>query len=265
MIKAKSVGEKNFLIFICGFCFFLFSCGLESIVYLEPPRSDGHTASLTDPVLSYFSFITANDENSSADGIDGFKYLGTAVYYKIYGDYNKLISERSSIDSLNSSSTTNTAAASLRDRFNFKSFNLLGSRPEVLISKESSIRYVYIRPNDLVGNSGINSDYAADVRVGSSKIDNSTKGASIGFPMRNTSQNNGFDLGATGKGSFGCIKSDSPVESDDDVDGSAVDSGVWYVAAYAFSAGRDGSFQESYSKVLYLGEIKITESDYNNK
>lgn len=267
MTKAKTAGKKLSLIFTCGFCFFLFSCGLESITYLEPPVGDGHTASSVgdNPVLSYFSFRTANSENSSVDGIDGFVYLGTAVYYKIYGDYSTLVSERSKIDGVNSSSTTNNAASALRNTYNFKPFKLSNSSPDVLISKDTSYRYVYIRPNDLIGNNGINREYAADVRVDSSnRIKNSNEGSRLGIPMRNTPQNNGFDFGATGSGSYGCIKSDKPDDSDVDVSGSPTESDVWYVAAYAFSVGRDGSFQESYSRVLDLGDIKIEMSDYKN-
>ena len=266
MMKAKSGGRNLFLILTCGFCFFLFSCGLESIVYLDPPF-DAQTPSResTDPVKHFFSFKTANSKNSSADGIDGFSYLGTAVYYKIYGSYDTLASEKSKIETANSSSTTNTAASSLINTYNFKPLKLQGPTPEVLVPKDTSYKFVYIRLNDVLGSSEINSEYQRDVRVDSDKIENSTQGTRLGLPMRNIPQKNGFDFGATGSGSFGCVESDLPVESDEDVAGSASESGIWYVAAYAFSVGRDGSFNPSYSKVLPLGAIKINAADYINK
>lgn len=265
MTKTKSALKSILFIFICGFCFFLFSCGLESITYLDPPVGDGHTPSLDDSTNAFFSFRTADSENSSADGVNNFIYLGTAVYYKIYGNYDSLLSEQSSIDTINSSSTTNNAASALKNTYKFKPFKLKASSPDVLISKDYSAEFVYIRPNDLIGGSGIDANFPADVRIDSTRMINSTTGTSIGFPMRNTPQTNGFDFGASGGGSFGCVKSDLPVESDEDVKGTAQESGVWYVAAYAFSAGRDGSFQDSFSKVLYLGAIKIKAEDYNNK
>ncbi|MBQ4025563.1 MAG: hypothetical protein II611_09265, partial [Treponema sp.] len=57
-----------------------------------------------------------------------------------------------------------------------------------------------------------------------------------------------------------------PKSSDEDVNysGYSSESGVWYVDMYAVSVGRDVSYATSYSKVLFLGSVKILESDYKN-
>lgn len=269
MMKAKSGGRNLFLILTCGFCFFLFSCGLESIVYLKEPSSD-HEATIGDDYLgAYFSFITNDGYNSSINGINDFVYLGTDVYYKIFGDSTKLYKECAEINGKKDSSTSTNAASFLINK-GFKTLKFDVVSPglcsmEGRILGGSSDKYVYIRPNDLIGNIGINSEYQRDVRIHSTEIKNSTQGTQIGLPMRNTSQENSFDFGATGSGSFGCKKSDLPVESDGDVEGSATESGIWYVAAYAVSVGRDNNWQLSYSNVCYLGAIKINAADYINK
>ncbi|MBQ5450514.1 MAG: hypothetical protein IIT57_10795, partial [Treponema sp.] len=79
------------------------------------------------------------------------------------------------------------------------------------------------------------------------------------MPRRYINSNYGFNFGQDDNNPL-------PKNGDADVNysGSASESGSWYVDMYAVSVGRDTSYSTSYSKVLFLGSVKIQESDYSD-
>ncbi|MBQ2481529.1 MAG: hypothetical protein II516_09795, partial [Treponema sp.] len=79
------------------------------------------------------------------------------------------------------------------------------------------------------------------------------------MPRRYINSNYGFNFGQDDNNPL-------PKNGDADVNysSSSSDSGTWYVDMYAVSVGRDTSYSTSYSKVLFLGSVKIQESDYSD-
>ena len=79
---------RKILFYSCLFVFPLFSCGLDTFYYLNHPIRTRFIDAATsagdslDPNLQYFAFKTVDTA--------GDVYQGTAVYYKIYNDPQKL-------------------------------------------------------------------------------------------------------------------------------------------------------------------------------
>lgn len=250
------------------FSMLLCTCGLDTFYYLDPPVTDGHTAYYTasDPLTLYFSFIT-NEESSLGDNYlffesgSDFSFLGTEVYYKIYNNYSTMVSVENSINSLNSSSSNySQAAESLIESRGYKPLKLSRGNFSPLIQAGGSPqnRHVYIRLNDY----GTETDYQSGICVGTSQMSKYTPSSALTYagsavyPRRFIDSKYGFNFGKD---------DDNPVPANGDSDvyyTSASEEGVWYVDMYAISIGRDSSYSTSYSKVLFLGSIKISEDDY---
>ena len=237
--------------YLVAFVFLLLleACGLDTFYYLDPPITDGHTSYYTteDGIYRYFSFVT-NEESSLGDNDQYFSssselvFLGTEVYYKIYNNYSTMVSAENAIDSLNSSSSNYAAAAeSLIESRGYKPLKFSSGSfiPLVEAGSSPNNRHVYIRLND----------YGTEVDYNGQPV----------MPRRYINSNYGFNFGQDDNNPL-------PKNGDADVNysSSSSDSGTWYVDMYAVSVGRDTSYSTSYSKVLFLGSVKIQESDYSD-
>lgn len=164
-----------FLLFLSAALTFLLKlsgCGLEEFYYLEPPRTDGHTAYSTtqDKTTNYFSFITTESgfnasyiKNSPSYAGSEFECLGTEVYYKIYNASSSVSSVADRISSLNSSTSSSTSAAEyLTETAGYKTLRLFPKDDTPLITATGQNRYVYIRLSDY----GTEFDFKNVVRVG---------------------------------------------------------------------------------------------------
>lgn len=240
---------------------FVLGCGLDTFYYLEPPKNDGHSTRYdsVDETILYFSFLTNEEENSSFSGSD-FDFRGTEVYYKIYSSSSAMESAQNAIDSLNSSSDVSAAATNLINTRYYKTLSFSETHSSPLVPSRNDDRYVYIRLNDMQG--GDETQKAA-VCIGNKKMTSyspSEPGVqSLGAPRRSFNSAYGFNFN----------KNDSsnppPKEGDEDVFWSGSSSpGVWYIDMWAVSAGRDGSYSSSYSKLLHLGSVRIEQKWYED-
>lgn len=287
-----------FLLFLSAALTFLLKlsgCGLEEFYYLEPPRTDGHTAYSTtqDKTTNYFSFITTESgfnasyiKNSPSYAGSEFECLGTEVYYKIYNASSSVSSVADRISSLNSSTSSSTSAAEyLTETAGYKTLRLLPKYDTPLITATGQNRYVYIRLSDYstefdfknvvrVGDKGMKSwepRYEKDENGEEKNIYEENPALDptwVGFPLRHLDSDYGFnfyDGYDKNKDDYPYPKPNGPVPltGDDDVRlDTADESGIWYVDMYAATIGHDSTYTYSYSKVLHLGTITIDESDY---
>ena len=254
-----------------AFLLLLEACGLDTFYYLDPPITDGHTSYYTteDGIYRYFSFVT-NEESSLGDNDQYFSssselvFLGTEVYYKIYNNYSTMVSAENAIDSLNSSSSNYAAAAeSLIESRGYKPLKFSSGSfiPLVEAGSSPNNRHVYIRLNDY----GTEVDYSKGICISSQPMDRYSPADALMhngqpvMPRRYINSNYGFNFGQDDNNPL-------PKNGDADVNysSSSSDSGTWYVDMYAVSVGRDTSYSTSYSKVLFLGSVKIQESDYSD-
>ena len=259
--------------YLAAFAFLLLleACGLDTFYYLDPPITDGHTSYYTteDGIYRYFSFVT-NEESSLGDNDQYFSssselvFLGTEVYYKIYNNSSTMVSVENAIDSLNSSSSNYAAAAeSLIESRGYKPLKFSSGSfiPLVEAGSSPNNRHVYIRLNDY----GTEVDYSKGICISSQPMDRYSPADALMhngqpvMPRRYINSNYGFNFGQDDNNPL-------PKNGDADVNysSSSSDSGTWYVDMYAVSVGRDTSYSTSYSKVLFLGSVKIQESDYSD-
>lgn len=257
--------KKLNLFYISIFCICLFlcpGCGLETLYYLDAPfqrqtnptvSDSGDAASYTE---AYFDFYT--NENQKVD--ENLKYLGTAVYYKIYNSYSTMNSHISSVSSISSSTNSSSAFPRLQSygyqELGTKDMNGNERNISPLIPAESSNQRVVIRLTNYQEpdqSSAEWNEYAYRAKI---VINNVEKYV----PMRNDSTKS-FDFGR--KNSSGDY--DKPKSGEDDVNyGTASKDDVYYVTLYAVAVGRDNSFTNYYSNVLYLGSVAINVSEENN-
>ena len=257
-------------------CLFLFAdCGLESFYFLDAPVTDGHsypTYDSSDPLSFCFRFMTAEQSENNSQYIGSgaeFSFKGTEVYYKIYNNFNTMKSNENTIDNLNTSSTASVSAAAdrLLGSFRYQPLCFTGGSDVVsetpFVAASGTDRYVYIKLNDY----GSSDDYKSSICIGDHSFDSFESASSVmekGIavrPVRKLDKPYGFNFNADDEDN-----NPLPVKDDPDVNLSETPSeeGKWYVDMYAFSYGSDTTPTPSYSRVLFLGSITITESDYNN-
>lgn len=257
--------KKLNLFYISIFCICLFlcpGCGLETLYYLDAPfqrqtnptvSDSGDAASYTE---AYFDFYT--NENQKVD--ENLKYLGTAVYYKIYNSYSTMNSHISSVSSISSSTNSSSAFPRLQSygyqELGTKDMNGNERNISPLIPAESSNQRVVIRLTNYQEpdqSSAEWNEYAYRAKI---VINNVEKYV----PMRNDSTKS-FDFGRKNSGG----DYDKPKSGEDDVNyGTASKDDVYYVTLYAVAVGRDNSFTNYYSNVLYLGSAAINASEEDN-
>ena len=237
------------------FCLFIFqACGLDTFYSLEPPVNIIHKPlyNTADHTQMYFDFYTNDTANKA---LTGFNYLGTAVYYRIYNNYQTMLSRNASIDAVNNSSNYNTAAERLI-AYGYKELNTSeGSVSPLVAPSSSNSRHVEIRLTDNNEIDASNPDAAFLPYI---KVDGSTSG--FGKPRREEG-NYKFDFGRTSKDSA-CPKPDF---SDADFEnGSFSEENKYYVDMYAVAVGQDNSFTPYYSNILHLGSVTIDPNEENN-
>lgn len=256
--------KQRILLSVVSACVLLsLSCGLDTFYYLEPPKNDGHSVryDYSDEIELFFSFLTNEEKNNDFSGSD-FDFRGTEVYYKIYNSSSAMESVQNAVDSLNSGSDVAAAATNLINTRFYRTLSLSpDAKPSPLIPNRNDDRYVYIRLNDMPN--GDETQKAA-VCIADKKMtayNPSEPGIQwLGAPRRSFSSVYGFNFN----------KNDSenppPKEGDEDVywSGTSSSPGVWYIDMWAVSAGRDGSYSSSYSKLLHLGSVRIEQEWYED-
>lgn len=259
-IVVKYISYSFFSLAVC--CLLLLSgCGLDEYYVVEGPVTANHTPSVTDLNFidyseKYFSFLTRDSANSGLSG-SGFKYLGTAVYYKIYNNYSTMNTASSAITSLNSSTTYSAAADKMIDTYGYRELSTTSGTPSPLIPAASNDRSIYIRLmnyQDGVYTAKIIIGYTGDISVAGNYV-----------PLRNISGTHSFDFGRTTKDPD---LNKIPVSGDSDVNYSSsfsdTDKKFWYVDLFAVAVGRDTTYTKYYSKVLHLGSVPISTASEDN-
>lgn len=248
---------KNRSKFIKFFCFSIclfFSCGLDVIIYIEPPKVFINRPEIIGEIFSidyenrYFEFETNESENSSTP-----EFLGTSIYYKIYNNYSTMVSERTYLENLsNDDETSSRAPTQLIENYKYC---LLNNR-EPLISNSKKNKDVLIRLTDYQV-----TNYQEAVKQGQER--NAAR-IMIGkefysLPVRVDGKST-FNFGRDGENDL------IPQDGDIDVKYSSTttEDGIWYVSMFAVAVGMDTTFTKTYSNILYLGTVVIDANSYDN-
>lgn len=244
MEKAADIFKKFFFIICCFFpCSFLFSCGLEEVTAVNAPAVTYHYPSYSsnDYTTYYCDFLTK--ETSQTDS-----FIGTEIYYKIYNNSSVLLSERSSIESVNSTSNGSLSATRMIETYTYQP---LGSNPQnsnsVFIPAAGTDRRVYFRIVD----NGDGNDLKSDIRI---------SGISAGSIPYRYSNDKSFDFFDNDDNDTTDKIDVEPVSGDLDYKNSSTASvsGEYYVQFYAVAvAWNSSSLTRSYSLVLDLGSIPV--------
>ncbi|UTC67701.1 MULTISPECIES: hypothetical protein [unclassified Treponema] len=219
--------EKKSPLFFFIITLIFSSCGIDNIVYLEPPKLIHSPSGHSDESQMYFEFETSDKEN--LDNALGF-FKGFEVYYRIYeseSECKNLIENMINYNTSNPSNSVNYLLSS----YNFKLLTHQGhsynDRPLVpaLPAAPPNHQLVEFRLEPAVS-------YSDDFR-----IDGTVKGK----VLRQTGE-----------------KFTSAKQGDYDVQSSSNPSpDSFYVAVFAAAYGFDNSFKTTYSAILSLGYVKI--------
>lgn len=205
--------------------FIFFSCGIDDIVYLEPPKLTHNPTGHIDEAQMYFEFETSDKENLNA-ALGFFK--GFEVYYRIYEsktDCENLIKNMVQYNESNPANSVNYLLSS----YNYKLLTYQGhsyqDRPIVPASGYPVNRRVRFRL-EVAG-----------------------------------SFSNDFDIGGTVKGKVlrqNAEEFTAAKHGDYDVQSSSKPSSdSFYVAAFVAAYGFDKNFKPFYSSIISLGYVKI--------
>lgn len=124
MKNTMNILKNSLLLFFCMVgCFFLFGCGLETVVVIEPPITNYGSSiySTKDPLNWYCDFVTREIDNGE---LTGATFIGTEVYYKIYNNYSTLQSHRSAVSAVNTSSNNTAAATKVIESYTYQRLNV---------------------------------------------------------------------------------------------------------------------------------------------
>lgn len=238
-------------------CLFAFniSCGLDTFYIIEPPVSNIHQPiyNSIDASDRYFEFWT----NESSD-MEGFIFLGTEVYYKIYNSSSTMISEVNVLQTLSSDIDKSATAAEkminppTNGGYGYKALKIAGNDSVPLVAPADSNQRVYIRLSDYQAVE----EYSARVLVNGSYLNGSSAKT---IPVRNNSDRNTFNFGRNGP------KDKRPLTDDEDSKlSSSISDTKYYISMFAVGVGRDSTYANIYSNILYLGSICIDSSSYDN-
>jgi hypothetical protein len=236
-------------------CVFSVSCGLDVYYILYPPSEAQIVNENTEALGRYFSFRTADVENSGMD-----IFTGTTVIYKIYNTLAQLTSDSFSINNSNS-------------EFSDKGYNravglgyqklLLSNNQMPLVEKDGTDRTVEIR---LFTEGYVDDPYQAGIKISGQYV---MDGSDIAIPLRKNEST--FAFYSTEKNTIvnGRYYLNS-IPEEDNIDVKFVQlteentKNIWYVNAYAVSMGMTSDFSYKYSQLEPLGYIVISEEDFNN-
>ena len=205
----------------------IISCGLDTVIYLEPPSILNNNYDSEDDSNKYLMFETSESKNASVSSyVKGFE-----VYYRIYERKQERSSDYSKIYKYDEDNPS-VSVIYLTETMKYKMLSLkdLSSNDRPLIKKHSSDRKIKIRLTE----------YTAE------EIGFYIYGTKIGLPIRSNAQE---------------FKKDDIDLSDEDVQKSSSSSSeedeYWYVNMYAATYGNDPSFKPLYSKLEFIGFLKI--------
>lgn len=207
------------------FALFTVSCGLDTVIYLEPPRILNNNYDSEDDSNKYLMFETSETKNASVSTyVKGFE-----VYYRIYEKKEDRYSDHSQIYKYDEDNPS-ASVIYLKETKKYKELSLknISSNERPLIKKHSTDRKIKIRLTEYTGE----------------EIGFYIDGVNIGLPIRGNSQE---------------FKKDDIDSSDEDVQkaSSAEVDEYWYVNMYAAAYGSDSSFKALYSKLEFIGFLKI--------
>ena len=273
---------------------FFCACGLDETFEINAPTQvhKYSTYDTADPLSWYCDFSTVSQPSNISDG-SSLNYLGTGVYYKIYNNYSTLLSQRSSITSLNTSSNGSSAAtrmiqtltyqplgtnpnlswsvfvresgtSSHRVRFRLKSAASASNESGSITSETPLLAMIAQQSSDKINYIGYASgeqyytyDSATDTWTGSdSAIAFSDIRFVVPFRYDNAHSFDFFDDNDDDKDNNRDIE---PVDGDSDYyyTSTASEDDTYYVQLFAVSIARSGTYEMTYSLVLDLGVIPI--------
>lgn len=238
-------------------CLFIFNtgCGLDTFYIIEAPQSIIHSPiyNSIDASDRYFEFWT----NESND-MEGFTFLGTEVYYKIYNSTSTMLSEINVLQTLSSDTDKSATAADKminpesNSGYGYKALKVTGNDSVPLVLPADSNQRVYIRLSDYQAVE----EYSARVLINGNYVNGA---ASKTVPVRNISDRNTFNFGRNGS------KDKKPLTDDEDTKlSSSITDSKYYISMFAVGVGRDATYANIYSNILYLGSITIDSSAYDN-
>ncbi|UTC82975.1 hypothetical protein [Treponema denticola] len=203
--------------------FVFFSCGIDNIVYLEPPKLIHDPTGHSSEYLMYFEFETS-DKNNLGVG----EFLGFEVYYRIYESETDCKNMIKNIVQYNESNPANSVNY-LLSSYNYKLLTYEGhlyqDRPIVPASGSPVNRRVRFFIEALIS---YPNNFSID-------------GAIQGKVLRQL----GEDFAAAKSGDYDVQSSSNP--SNDS----------FYVAVFAATYGVDTTFRPVYSSLISLGYVKI--------
>lgn len=253
--------------FLC--CLFGFTaCGLDEFYELDPPvRCNNPLDTDTEFASRYFEFTTNETGENNKNYIDpssSFKFLGTAIYYKIYNNLEKMQTDITQISALINSTNYSNAVSKIRETLSYQELGTVKiedtQRKETsinpLISAQGKNRTVYIR----LTNYQDTKEFSARILIDKEPL---KAGDFELYPSRSGS-NKSFDFGRT--------EDDKEVHvepSQGDVDFvygtfTEPENKKYYVNMYAIAVGRDTTYTNYYSNALHLGSVSITATEKDN-
>lgn len=242
-MKTAGVKFKKFLIFFILPCCFYGSCGLEEVTVVdEATVTYNYPSYSSDDYTTFYCEFLTNEESQ----LDSF--IGTDIYYKIYNNTSTLVSERSSINNVNTSSNGSAAVTRMKETYTYQK---LGKNPATgesyFIPATGNNRRVYFRIYD----SGDGDDLKADIRI---------SGSSIGSIPYRYSLDKSFDFFDNDDSDDSDKIDVEPVSGDLDYkySSTATYSDRYFVQFFAVGVAWDTSnLTSSYSLVLDLGAIPV--------
>lgn len=266
MVIKKTVVNRNTLFVFLGLCcLFLFAgCGLDEFYELDPPRVVNNSPQYdTEYANRYFKFTTNETGSNNKEymkGSSSFKFLGTAVYYKIYKNYSSMTSDINSISTLSNSTNYSNAVSRIRESLGYQELGTSEtSSISPLIEATGDNKVVYIR----LTNYQESKDYSARIEIKTG--DESTVLKS--YVPRRIGNEHSFDFG---RAEDDKDKKRDVIPEEDDSDlvknqsFSDVDKKTYYVNMYAIAVGRDTTYSYYYSNVLHLGSVPICSTEKDN-
>lgn len=226
--KTLKLGDEFMSVFlIASFCFFLISCGLDNVIYLEAPTITHSDYDSEDDFHKYLEFETAESKNASVK--DYVK--GSEIYYRIYERKGERSNDYSAIYKYNEDNP-GVSATYLLESKKYKILSLSGAsdndRP--LIKKTASNKKIRLR----------------FIKYDNEEAGLYINGTLIALPLR-----------YNGK----AFKKDDISKNHEDVtpmpSSSTEEDEYWYINMYAATYGNDKSFKPLYSKLEFIGFLRI--------
>lgn len=257
MKKANSNKRKSLfylVLFAVCLCFFNTACGLDTInVVLDDPCYPSHTPDVDFQFdESYFEFTVRKLDNANDFG-------QTTVYYKIYNDKSKALSEASSLISASEDSVRKlTSVTTMTDQFGYKELHYLDKTTgrSKSLNLSNARHTIWIR---LTNYDDTSEEYSAGI-----KVDNQL----YGIPVRRNGKT--FDFGRTGENDENPSVNISDANStDSDTKGflekqAEDEENIFYVVMFTAFQMFNDSYEPVNSPVHHLGLVKINANEEKN-